>query len=101
LNLLLNALHAVPAGGTVEVTAESDSTGENILVRVSDDGPGIKAEHLTKIFDPFFTTRAKGTGLGLAIVEKIAENHGGKVFAESPPPGKESGARLTLLIPKE
>lgn len=86
LNLLLNAIQAIPESGTVTVSAHLD--GQSFLrIGVRDSGTGIPAEALDKIFNPFFTTKEQGTGLGLAIVQRIVHLHGGTLRAESPPGG--------------
>lgn len=98
LNLVLNALQSVEAGGRITVGAEK--TGPDwIELTVEDDGPGIAPDDLRLIFEPFFTTREKGTGLGLAIVRTIVENHGGDIHVTSPIPGKRGGSRFTIQIP--
>lgn len=72
LNLLLNALQAMPSGGEIEI--EYHLTDGDLKVLISDSGPGIRPDLLSRIFDPFFTTKQKGTGLGLAVVkQKLAE----------------------------
>ena len=78
LNLLLNAVDAMPEGGTVEVCTRLDATGR-ICVEVSDTGRGIRPEHAAEIFKPFFTTKPGGTGLGLAVSKRLAEQHGGSL----------------------
>ncbi len=99
LNLLLNSLQAVNAGGHIEVGAELDPSVSRLKIWVEDDGPGISGDQKEKIFDPFFTTREKGTGLGLAIVHKIVENHNGEINLQSPSAGKGRGCRFTIIIP--
>ncbi len=94
LNLLLNAVEAMPEGGVLTVGASRAPAGAEI--RVEDSGGGIPAEVLPRIFDPFFTTKAQGTGLGLAVVQRVAEAHGGSVEASNRPGG---GARFRLLLP--
>ncbi|MFQ5829767.1 MAG: PAS domain-containing sensor histidine kinase [Candidatus Methylomirabilia bacterium] len=73
LNLLLNALQAMPKGGSL--TIRSEATREHLRVIIADTGVGIPPELLPKIFDPFVTTKPKGTGLGLAIVSDILTRH--------------------------
>lgn len=99
LNLLLNSLQAVDAGGHIEVGAELDPSVSRLKIWVEDDGAGISGDQKEKIYDPFFTTREKGTGLGLAIVHKIVENHNGEINLQSPPAGKGRGCRFTIIIP--
>lgn len=83
LNLLMNAVHAIPEGGTVTVDAEKEAKFAHIRVR--DTGIGMSTEVLQRIFEPFYTTRREGTGLGLAIVRKIVEQHGGSIEVTSQP----------------
>jgi signal transduction histidine kinase len=94
LNLVLNALDAMPSGGLLTITV--CSTAAAIEIEVGDSGPGINAELLDRLFEPFFTTKSSGTGLGLAIVDRIAEAHGGQIAALN---GAEGGAAFTLSIP--
>ncbi|MDA8429901.1 MAG: ATP-binding protein [Geobacteraceae bacterium] len=81
LNVVKNALQAVPAGGTVRITAGADM--RHAHVTVSDNGHGISPEDLSRIFEPFFTTKARGTGLGLALCRKIVEEHEGTITVRS------------------
>jgi nitrogen fixation/metabolism regulation signal transduction histidine kinase len=94
LNLVQNALEAMPGGGTVAISARRD--GAAVAFSVTDSGPGIAPDHLPRLFEPYFTTKAGGTGLGLAIAQRIAEEHGGRLDAESPP---GEGATFTLRVP--
>jgi len=77
LNLLLNAVEAMPRGGKLRVRAERRGSGA--LIEVEDSGPGIPPEVADRIFEPFFTTKDGGTGLGLALCFSIASAHGGTV----------------------
>lgn len=83
LNLCLNAIHAMPDGGALDVRAFGDD-GDAVIV-VADTGTGISPEHLPHVFDPYFTTKPKGVGLGLANVHKFVEAHGGKMEVLSVP----------------
>jgi signal transduction histidine kinase len=96
MNLLLNAVDAMPDGGTIGVRA-SASAGR-VRLTVSDTGVGIPAEHLEKIYDPFFTTkpRGQGTGLGLSVSYGIVKEHAGTLTAESAP---GEGSRFIVSLP--
>ena len=88
LNILNNAEQAMRCPrGQGRLTVRTTSSKERIKVSISDDGPGIPAEHLARIFEPFFTTKAagEGTGLGLSISYGIVHQHGGDIWAESTP----------------
>jgi len=104
-NLAINALHAMPAGGTLTVAARNIRVcdelppllaGEYVRVSVIDTGVGIPAEHLAKIFDPYFTTKQEGSGLGLSSVYSILRNHEGYITVESIP---GSGTTFHLYVP--
>ena len=87
-NLLANARDALePGGGTVRVRSQSLGGGDQVVISVTDNGPGIAPEHLGKIFSSFFTTKpeGKGTGLGLSITEGIVSDHGGRIDVTSRP----------------
>jgi two-component system sensor histidine kinase HydH len=99
LNLLLNALQALPPKGSIETGAELDTAESRLHLWVKDDGPGIPFNQIKKIFDPFYTTQKKGTGMGLAIVYKIAENHNGEIKVDSPPKGMTRGCCFSIIIP--
>ena len=86
LNVLINAEHAVAEGGRarrIEITTAARKNGNQVVVTIRDDGPGIPADVLPRIFDPFFTTKevGQGTGLGLAITYGIVHEHGGTITA--------------------
>jgi len=95
LNLFLNAMAAMDAGGVLSVAVAS-LEGHTIRATVSDTGAGIRKEDLGRVFDPYFTTKPSGTGIGLAIVQQIVEAHGGEIGLESVP-GK--GTTFTILLP--
>jgi PAS domain S-box-containing protein len=101
LNLARNAAEASsdnPAGGRVIIRGEIDKSGQlqGQRISITDNGPGIPAEALTKIFMPFYTTKTNGTGLGLAVVQKIVVQHGGSVEARNQPLG---GAEFLVWLP--
>ncbi|WP_020676614.1 two-component system sensor histidine kinase NtrB [Geopsychrobacter electrodiphilus] len=93
LNLILNAVQAMPNGGQLHVAAESDEKW--VVCRFIDNGPGIPKENIERIFNPFFTTKQEGTGLGLAITSRIVENAGGRIKVESNP---GQGTTFTLKL---
>ena len=95
LNLFVNAIQAMPEGGTLSVTSSLDSEGQkkNIVIRITDTGIGISEEKLGMIFTPFYTNKNRGTGLGLAIVKNIIEEHNGSIDVQS-----EIGEGTTFII---
>ena len=94
MNLIDNALDAVPQGGRVAVTAAPQL--DSVVVKIVDDGPGIPQEVQARIFDPFFTTKGvgEGTGLGLDIVRRLLQRHEGEIAVESTPGRTEFQVRL-------
>lgn len=82
LNLLLNSIAAIEKSGNITVEIERSDAGE-LVISISDDGAGIRAEHLDQLFTPFFTTRKEGTGLGLSICRQIIEAHQGRIEVKS------------------
>jgi signal transduction histidine kinase len=97
LNIVLNAIDAMPKGGTLTIrTSYSEETGR-IRVEIADTGKGIGDGAAAKIFEPFFTTKSKGTGLGLAISKQLVEQHGGSITAANNPGG---GATFEILLPR-
>ena len=94
LNLVINAIQAMPNGGEVVLSASQQQ--EHLLIGVHDEGCGIPLEIRDKIFDPFFTTKDGGTGLGLAVAHQIVEQHGGTLRAEANPSG---GVTLSASFP--
>jgi two-component system, NtrC family, sensor histidine kinase HydH len=103
LNLLLNALDAVPEGGSVWLEVDvSDSTVHDgharpgLTLRVCDTGPGLPSELGPRIFEPFVGTKPTGIGLGLSICKRIVESHGGVIRAAN---RREGGAVFTVSLP--
>jgi signal transduction histidine kinase len=95
LNLILNAIQIVPAGGRIRIRTDcSDAIA--IKITVEDDGPGIPPENYVRLFDPFFTTREGGIGLGLTVTQQIIAVHGGHLAADKSDLG---GACFTLFLP--
>jgi PAS domain S-box-containing protein len=115
LNIIINALDAMPDKGTLKIETNwtqnkkqnkhntplncihSDDT---ITITITDNGPGIKEDHMETIFNPFFTTKSQGTGLGLAITHRIIEQHNGTIFVNSSP-GHGTAFTITLPINQE
>jgi signal transduction histidine kinase len=77
LNIVLNGIQAMPSGGCLDI--EVRESGEEVHIRIRDEGTGIPPENRSKIFDPFFTTKERGTGLGMAIAHKLIQGHGGDI----------------------
>ena len=98
LNILINAMQAMPTGGVITVTSCIDwSDGRKFLnLAFADQGVGISPENLPRLFDPYFTTRSDGTGLGLAIADRIVTDHGGKILVES---SVGVGTVVTVCLP--
>lgn len=94
LNLMINALHAMPGGGELIMTL--DRTDEQALIDVIDTGPGIPDNVVDKIFEAYYSTKKGGTGLGLPMAKRIVEAHGGKLTVKSEA-GK--GTDFTLALP--
>ncbi len=105
-NLVINAIQAMPGGGTLRVTCENTTVpaggalplnpGPYVRISFQDEGPGIPKEIQSKIFDPYFSTKPKGSGLGLATCYSIVQRHGGHLAVE-PEPG--SGAVFHVYLP--
>jgi len=109
LNLILNAVQAMPAGGQITLRTavrngvcadgeEPTAHAPMVEVAVTDTGPGIPSNVLKEIFTPFMTTKRRGTGLGLSVSRRIIEDHGGWITAESP---AGQGATFRVFLPIE
>jgi two-component system sensor histidine kinase HydH len=95
LNLLVNAQQVLPSGGEIRIrTAEN---GQYVKLAVTDNGPGIPAEHREKVFNLYFSTKPGGTGLGLPMVKKIVEEHEGKIEVETE---LNRGTTFTICLKK-
>jgi signal transduction histidine kinase len=96
VNIIKNAIEAMPKGGTL--TIKSRKLDDNLEIAVSDTGAGMSKETLEKLWTPLFTTKAKGMGFGLPICKRFIEAHGGSISAKSTP---RKGTTFTLRLPIE
>ncbi|RQW00554.1 MAG: histidine kinase, partial [Calditrichaeota bacterium] len=94
LNIVLNAVHAMPDGGNLRII--SDNSPGTITIR--DSGYGIPEEDLDNIFDLFYTTKSRGTGLGLPTAYKIVKEHGGEISLNSKP---GEGTTVSIYLTRE
>jgi len=99
-NLILNAADAMDGRGRITISSRPDLEVKQVLLKLTDTGPGISPEIREKIFEPFFTTKpvGVGTGLGLSVVYGVIQRHGGTIEVESPPGG---GATFIIRLPLE
>ena len=96
LNLLVNAWHAMPKGGSIMIQADV-SDDQHVRLTFSDSGIGIPTETLERVFEPFFTTKEnKGSGLGLSMCRQIMDSHRGSIILDSTP-GKGTTVTIELL----
>ena len=93
LNLVLNAVQAMPAGG--HLTISTSNSGGKLLMVISDTGSGMSPDQIIQIFEPFSTTKSRGLGLGMPYAQKIIQQHGGQIVVESQP-GKGTDVRIEL-----
>jgi signal transduction histidine kinase len=101
LNLVLNAVEAMPHGGELLIHGcLLDDHGKWVAIAFMDSGVGIPPDDLDKIFEPFYTSKANGTGLGLTVSHNIIANHGGRLTAESVV-GKGSSFTVWLPVPSD
>ena len=94
LNLVMNAIQAMPRGGTVVLAARRNET--MVTIDVQDQGPGINNDNLDRIFDPFFTTKETGSGLGLSVAHQIISKHGGRLTIKQNSP---HGVTVRISLP--
>jgi two-component system sporulation sensor kinase A len=99
LNVLVNAVEAMPLGGHIQIrVADNKTLGSRVVVaEIEDSGTGIPSHLLTKIFDPFVTTKEKGSGLGLSICRGIADAHRATIYAMNNEAG--NGAVIVIELP--
>jgi signal transduction histidine kinase len=97
LNLVMNALQAIPEGHAERnrVCVSTSLENSSVWLVVSDTGPGIPEEHRARIFDPFFTSKQEGTGLGLAVTQQIVLRHHGRIHVET----DDTGTRMRVEFP--
>jgi signal transduction histidine kinase len=98
LNLIKNAIAAMPEGGTLTIKTETE--GGDVKITVTDTGTGIGEENISKIFEPYFTTKDTGSGLGLTLVYKIVREHQGEITVKSAP-GEGAAFIITLPVPQK
>ena len=96
LNILINAIDAMPSSGTLSIWTRLDSKTQEIVIQIEDTGQGIKQEYLPQIFTPFFSRKSGGTGLGLPISRQIINRHHGLLTGENL---EMNGARFTIRLP--
>lgn len=96
LNLVQNAIQAMPTGGKLQIFTEYNPAANTNIVKIIDSGKGIPQHMLSQLGQPFFTTRKSGTGLGLMVSYRIVESHGGKIRVESI---EDHGTTFTVELP--
>jgi signal transduction histidine kinase len=102
-NLLDNAIKFTETGGKVTLKITDEDESRSVLVEVMDEGPGIASEEIHRLFDDFYRGKDApigGAGVGLSNARRIIEAHGGRIWAESPCPESEKGAKFTFTLPR-
>jgi two-component system nitrogen regulation sensor histidine kinase NtrY len=94
-NLVLNAMDAMPGGGTLTLRSRHEDT--RVIVEIADTGSGMTTEECERIFTPYYTSKQHGTGLGLAIVQSVVSDHGGTINVRSQP---GSGTTFVIELPR-
>jgi signal transduction histidine kinase len=100
VNLILNAIQAMPNGGVLTIRTELISQTRQVQMIITDTGVGIEEAYLEKLFDPFFTTKTNGIGLGLAVVQRAIKVHDGQISVTSQV-GKGTSFCIELAISGE
>lgn len=93
LNVVVNALQAMPDGGRLKISTSKKSLGTGVEIEISDSGIGMPENKIEQIFNPFFTDKQKGTGLGLSITKNIIDNHNGEILVSS-----KEGKGTTFIV---
>jgi signal transduction histidine kinase len=96
LNIIINAIEAMPSGGDLRLETLLSEDGRWVVVCFHDTGPGMSPEQIANLFEPFYTTKSDGTGLGLAISYGIVERHGGMIEVSSRP---DQGTSFVVKLP--
>jgi two-component system sensor histidine kinase HydH len=96
INILLNAVQAMTAGGEIIVSACVNMNSKTIAISFADTGSGMEQETLKQVFFPYFTTRKNGTGIGMALSQKVIADHGGTIHVQSVP---GQGTTVTIELP--
>ena len=96
LNLILNSFQAMPLGGVITISLNTNIDKTHLVCSVQDTGDGIAPQIWNEIFEPFFTLKNDGTGLGLSIVKRIIENHGGEVSVTA---SSYEGSTISFSLP--